>query len=182
MAVRRNVVENEDMETKVGREVPEVPATPKDVIDVDLSIVKKKKFRINGDNTKILELNVSDMGIVSRLDETYTKLMDLQDKVASLAEINEEANDREILSSTAKKLTEIDEEMRNLLDYIFQSNVSEICGSEGSMYDPIEGTFRYEHIISTLVKLYENNLNAEFAKMKKNISKHTAKYTKARKR
>ena len=175
MAVKRDVVED-------GK-IIDMPSTANnDIIDVDLSIVKKKKFRINGDNSKILELNVSDMGIVSRLDETYSKLMDLQDKVASLADINEEANDREILSSTAKKLNEIDEEMRDLLDYIFQSNVSEICGSEGSMYDPIEGTFRYEHIISTLTKLYENNLNSEFAKIKKNISKHTAKYTKSRKR
>ena len=175
MAVKRDVVEDD--------KIIDMPSTANnDIIDVDLSIVKKKKFRINGDNSKILELNVSDMGIVSRLDETYSKLMDLQDKVASLADINEEANDREILSSTAKKLNEIDGEMRDLLDYIFQSNVSEICGSEGSMYDPIEGTFRYEHIISTLTKLYENNLNSEFAKIKKNISKHTAKYTKSRKR
>ena len=175
MAVKRDVVENE--------KIIDMPSTANnDIIDVDLSIVKKKKFRINGDNTKILELNVSDMGIVSRLDETYSKLIELQDKVASLAEINEEANDREILSSTAQKLNEIDEEMRDLLDYIFQSNVSEVCGSEGSMYDPIEGTFRYEHIISALTKLYENNLNSEFAKIKKNISKHTAKYTKSRKR
>lgn len=171
MAVKKNVVENEV-----------TTAIPNDIIDVDLSIIKKKKFRINGDNTKILELNVSDMSIVSRLDESYQKLIDLQNKVTSLAEMNEEANDRELLSSTATKLNEIDKEMRELLDYIFQSNVSEICGSEGSMYDPIEGTFRYEHIISTLTRLYENNLSAEFAKMKKNISKHTAKYTKSRKR
>lgn len=178
MAVKRNAVEEEKVITMPESEV----TAPNDVIDVDLSIVKKKKFRINGDNSKILELNVSDMGIVSRLDESYAKLMELQDKVANLAEINEEANDREILSSTAKKLNEIDGEMRKLIDFIFQSNVSEICGSEGSMYDPIEGTFRYEHIISTLTKLYENNLNKEFAKMKQNISKHTAKYTKSRKR
>ena len=153
-----------------------------DIMDIDLSVIKKKKFRINGDNTKILELNVSDMGIVSRLDEAYPKLMALQDKVSAIADINEEAGDMELLSTTASKLNEIDGEMREILDFIFQSNVSEICGSEGSMYDPIEGTFRYEHIISTLVRLYENNLNAEFNKMKENISKHTAKYTKARKK
>lgn len=153
-----------------------------DIMDVDLSIIKKKRFRINGDNTKILELNVSDMGIVSRLDEAYPKLMALQDKVSAIADINEEADDMELLSTTASKLTEIDGEMRGIIDFIFQSNVSEVCGSEGSMYDPIDGTFRYEHIISTLVRLYENNLNAEFNKMKENISKHTAKYTKARKK
>ena len=152
------------------------------VVDIDLSVIKKKKFRINGDNSKILELNVSDMGILSRLDEAYPKLMDLQNKVAELADINDEAEDRELLSTTASKLKEIDGNMRETLDFIFQSNVSEVCGSEGSMYDPIEGTFRYEHIISTLTKLYENNLNAEFKKMKDRIGKHTAKYTKSRKR
>ena len=175
MAVKNEVATKEE-------EVVVTPKMDEGIVDVDLSAIKKKKFRINGDNTKILELNVSDMGIVSRLDEAYPKLMDLQDKVANLADVDEGADDREKLSSTAKKLNEIDKEMRELLDNIFQSNVSEICGSEGSMYDPIDGTFRYEHIISTLVKLYENNLNAEFAKMKKNISKHTAKYTKSRKR
>lgn len=159
-----------------------VTSNQNDIVDVDLSVIKKKKFRINGDNTKILELNVSDMGIVSRLDESYPKLMELQDKVASLAEISDGEDDREVLSSTAKRLNEIDKEMRELLDFIFQSNVSEICGSEGSMYDPINGTFRYEHIISTLTKLYENNLNSEFKKMKANINKHTSKYTKSRKR
>ena len=155
-----------------------------DIVDIDLSAIKKKKFRINGDNTKILELNVSDMSILARLDEAYPKLMDLQDKVANLAEMsdNADADDRDILSTTASKLKEIDGSMREILDFIFQSNVSEVCGADGSMYDPIDGTFRYEHIISTLTKLYENNLNAEFDKMKKNISKHTAKYTKSRKR
>jgi len=172
MAVKRTTVEDE-LTTVI----------PNDIIDVDLSVIKKKKFRINGDNSKILELNTSDMGIVTRLDESYQKLIDLQNSVASLADdVKDEDNDRETLSSTANKLNTIDGEMRELLDYIFQSNVSEICGSEGSMYDPINGTFRYEHIISTLIKLYENNLSKEFNKMKQNISKHTAKYTKSRKR
>lgn len=153
-----------------------------DVIDVDLSIIKKKRFRINGDNSKILELNVSDMGIVSRMNEAYPKLVELQNKVASLADISEGEDDREVLATTASKLDEIDSEMRKLLDFIFQSNVSEICGSEGSMYDPIDGTFRYDHIITALVKLYETNLTAEVNKMKQKLSKHTAKYTKSRKR
>ena len=152
------------------------------IVDIDLSIIKKKKFRINGDNTKILELNVSDMGIVSRLDEAYPKLSALQDKVANLDDIVEGLEDQEILSTTAKKLTEIDAEMRELLDFIFQSNVSEVCGADGSMYDLIEGTFRYEHIISALSRLYETNLDSEVSKIKARIDKHTAKYTKPRKK
>lgn len=158
------------------------------IVDVDLSVIEKKKFRINGDNNKILELNTSDMGIIVRLEDAYPKLMELQEEVAKLADINddmdtdEDADNRKLLSAAASKLKEIDGAMRETIDFIFQSNVSEICGSEGSMYDPIDGTFRYEHIISTLIKLYRNNIDAEFKKMKDRINKHTSKYTKSRKR
>jgi len=162
--------------------VKNLPATnnvaDENIIDIDLSAIKKQRFRINGDNNKILELNTSDIGIIPRLEETYPKLIALQNKVASLAEINEEADDDTLLSSTAKKLKEIDAGMRESLDYIFQSNVSEICGSEGSMYDPIDGVFRYEHIIERLSKLYENSFESEFAKMKQRVDKHASKYTK----
>ena len=165
--------------------VKNLPATKnvadENIIDIDLSAIKKQKFRINGDNNKILELNTSDMGILARLEEAYPKLMTLQDKVASLADTDLEAEDDVLLSSTANKLTDIDRDMRDTLDFIFQSNVSEICGSEGSMYDPIDGVFRYEYIIETLTKLYENNLESEFSKMKSRIDKHTSKYTKKRK-
>ena len=139
-----------------------------DVIDIDLSVIKKKKFRINGDNNKILELNVSDMGIVARLGEAYPKLEALQKKVGDFADTASEAD-------IAKKLEEIDSEMRELIDFIFDSNVSEICASDGSMYDPINGMFRYEHIMDTLTTLYESNLNAEFKKMKARVNKYAKK-------
>lgn len=163
--------------------VKKLPATTdvaeENIIDVDLSAIKKQRFRINGDNNKILELNTSDMGIISRLDEVYPKLLDLQNEVASLADTTDEgADDATLLSSTAKKLNKIDAEMRNALDYIFQANVSETCGSEGSMYDPIDGVFRYEYIIEILSKLCTNNLESEFKKMKSRIDKQASKYNK----
>ena len=142
---------------------------PSDIIDIELSAIKKKKFRINGDNNKILELNVSDMGIVSRLTESYPKLDAIQAKVLKYAE------SREGVEEDAKALKEFDNEMRELIDFIFNANVSEICASEGSMYDPIEGMFRYEYIMDKITALYEDNLNAEFKKMKARVNKYAKK-------
>ena len=143
-----------------------------DIVDVEFSEIKKKRFRINGDNSKILELNVSDMGIVARLQEAYPKLDAIQAKVLKYAEGKSESDEPE---KDAKALKEFDNDMRELIDFIFNANVSEICAGDGSMYDPIEGMFRYEYIMNKITSLYETNLNNEFKKMKARVNKYAKK-------
>lgn len=138
-----------------------------DIIDVDLSVIKKKKFRINGDNNLIIELNPSDMNIIARLNDATPKLESLQRKALKLS------SDKDIdLSSTAKLLKEVDDEMRELVDYIFNADVSSKCAADGSMYDPMGGMYRYEHILDKLMKLYEDNLAEEYKRMKVRINKY----------
>ena len=140
-----------------------------DIIDVELSGIKKKKFRINGDNNKILELNVSDMNIVSRIREAYPKLEAIQAKVLKFSE-SENTDEQE-----AEALKEFDKDMRELIDFIFNANVSEICADDGSMYDPMDGMFRYEYIMDKITSLYETNLNKEFKQMKARVNKYAKK-------
>jgi hypothetical protein len=166
------VTEEERAETEA-----EKPAD--DIQDIDLSVIQKKRFRINGDNSKILELNTSDMRIASRLKEAYPRLNTLMDEVADeFNSIPDDAEDEETLTKVADAVDKIDGKMREEIDYIFDANVSEVCGSDGSMWDPIDGMFRYEHIIDKLAKLYENNLDKEFADMKRRVETKAGKYVK----
>ena len=150
--------------------------TEDNIIDIDLSITRKKKFRIDKDNDRILELNTSDVTIVSRMEESYSRLQNLAKNAAEILSKVEDEDDEE--TTLGKGIREVDKEMRELIDFIFDSNVSEICAPSGSMYDPFEGTYRYEHIISTLLNLYSDNIKSETDKIKKNVSKHTEKYIK----
>ena len=163
--------EKEEVETNV-----ETPAD--DIQDIDLSIIKKQRFRINGDNSKILELNVADMRIATRLKEAYPRLNALMDEVATkFNDIPDDASE-EMINQVGSAVDEIDNKMRDEINYIFDAPVSEVCGSDGSMWDPIEGAFRYEHIIDKLAKLYENNLDKEFANMKRRVETKAGKYVK----
>lgn len=137
-----------------------------DFIDIDLSATRKKRFRVDKDNDRILELNTSDMMIISRLKEVYPKLQELALNVGGDLELEEMGD----------KLVEIDKEMRKYLDYIFDSNVSEVCAPDGSLYDLFDGSYRFEHIINTLGALYESNLDGELKKMEARVKKHTDKY------
>lgn len=149
------------------------------VVDVDLSQVRKKRFRINGDNDRILELNTSDLNIFVRLNEAYPQLDKLaQDAIAKLPNEDDGLSDDEAVDKISKTLKQIDGKMRDLMDFIFDAPVSKVCAPDGSMYDPFNGKLRFEHILETISALYENNFNAEVKKMTQRVNKHTAKYTK----
>lgn len=178
-------VEETVVEEKIPEEKTEVVDTPPvsedDVQDIDLSATKKKKFRINGDKNKILELNTSDMNITSRLSTSYKRLTSYMNEVANtLQSVPDDESEitAEQEELVQKELADIDAKMRKEMDYIFDAPVSDTCCDGGSMYDPFDGMFRFEHIIEALANLYTNNLSSEFAKMRKRIDVKTSKYTK----
>ena len=167
--VLEQAIENEEVEADEQQAV--------DVIeDIDLSVTHKKRFRIDGDSSKIIELNTSDMGIVMRLQEVYPKLTKLAEDAAANIEVDDEGHTD--LETSAKVLKKIDEKMREYMDYLFDSSISEKCVDGGTMWDPFNGKFRFEHIIERLAKLYGDNFRKEFNGLSRRMKKHTAKYTK----
>ena len=147
-----------------------------DILDIDLSVTQKRKIRINGDDNRILELAVSDFSVIKRLRDVYPKLDELNMKAHTLGTMPDNDDVETNINETANQLEEIDNEMRNLIDTIFDSNVSEVCAPTGTMYDPFNGMFRFEIIIDKLMELYETNINKEYKLMEKRVQKHTSKY------
>lgn len=149
------------------------------VIDIDLSALRKKRIRIDGDDNKIIEINVSDMGVINRLQEAYDRLISLANTYnLQEEESNAEADDDDFdVEKTVETLRILDKEMRELVDFVFQANVSEVCASDGTMADPVNGQFRFEYIIEKFLAVYDKNFTEEFKKMSKNVKKRTNKYT-----
>ena len=149
------------------------------VIDIDLSALRKKRIRIDGDDNKIIEINVSDMGVINRLQEAYDRLISLANTYNLQEEESKaEADDDDFdVGKTVETLRILDKEMRELVDFVFQANVSEVCASDGTMADPVNGQFRFEYIIEKFLAVYDKNFTEEFKKMSKNVKKRTNKYT-----
>ena len=147
------------------------------IIDIDLSATRKKKIRVDGDDNRILELDTSDMNIVVRWRDGYEKLESLMKEINDL-QISDTGDIKTDITELGNVVEDIDTKMRNVLDEIFDSNVSEICAPSGSMYDMFNGEYRFEHILKALTPLYENNIDKEYEKMKKRVQKHTDKYVK----
>lgn len=163
-------------------ENPTVNSVNNEIIDLDLSITKKKKFRFDKDDTRVVEINTSDMNLMQRVNVAYPKLQNLQEKASKLTEGIDMENATESraidgIAVMAERLSAVDAEMREMLDYMFDAPVSAAAAPNGSMYDPFNGSFRYEHIIAIVMKQYEDNLQSEFKKMERQLKKHTDKYT-----
>lgn len=160
-------------------EVKNTPVDESDIIDIELKETRKKRFRLDRDNNRIIELNTSDLTLFKRLEEVYPRLLkfvnEAQEAIDS-GETEEETTDKAI-----EQLSIIDGKMRELIDYVFNSDVSSKVAPEGSMYDLFNGKFRFEYVIEKLLDLYDKNFNQEYEALKKNVSKHTGKYTKKRK-
>lgn len=158
---------------------PTFNAVNNEIIDLDLSITSKKKFRFDKDDNRIVEINTSDMNLMQRVSVAYPKLQELQNKAAKLTEGLDVENTTAIddITTMADRLSAVDAEMRDLLDYMFDAEISKAAAPTGSMYDPFNGSFRFEHIIALMMKQYEDNLQSEFKKMERQMKAHTDKYT-----
>ena len=156
----------------------------------DISLSTKKGYRIDGDNNRIIYLDVSDMNVMTRMEEVYPEInklaLEAVDRMAKTKRTvsdditeGDEDSDAEEMTDVLK---DIDSKMRVKLNYIFASDVADICEPTGNMYDVVGGGWRFEHIIEVLTHLYANNITSEFKRMQERIKKHTAKYTNKRKR
>lgn len=150
----------------------------------DISLSTKKSFRIDGDNNRIIYLDISDMNLIVRIDETYPEIqklaVDAQERLAKSATVKD--TDDSPLNDLSDVLKDIDKRMREKLDYIFASEIADVCEPTGNMYDLVNGEFRFEHIIDVLSTLYANNIRDEYKKVQARVKKHTAKYANKRKK
>lgn len=148
-------------------------STDTNVVDLELSEIRKKVFRFDKDDNRMVELNIADMGIMSRLAETYPKLEEWLDEVRNIEAIDED-NAVEGIGNIGNAVKDIDAKMRDGIDYIFNAKLSQVAAPEGTMYDMFNGQFRFEYILELMLSQYESNMINEFKKMQK----HTHKYTK----
>lgn len=154
-------------------------------LNLDLSETARTKVWVNGDCTKILELNLTDLGIMGRAQDAIVKLDELQAEANKLASAEvpdsfETKEDERKFSETVKLFRDIDKKMRVIVNGIFDFNVCDVCCDGGSMYDPIGGKYRYEYIIEKLMNLYGQSWERETKIAKDRMKSHTAKYTKKR--
>lgn len=144
------------------------------LLNVNIKGANRQRITINGDENRIIELNLTDMNFIPRLNSTYPKLEELQAKYTD-AEISEGV---EGFNKLADILLDLDTSAKEYINYIFDYDVCTPIIDNSSLFAPIDGKLTFEYILDTLINLYTDSIQAEYKKMEKNVKKNTVKYTK----
>ena len=144
-------------------------------VSIDLSALNKTKVLINEDENRYVMLDLSDLNVPTRFEEVSPKVEKVLIGIGSYGDVTD---DEEKAAMLKQQIINGDIEIRSYIDYIFGSNVCEVCAPSGTMVDMIEGKFRWEYIIDALSGLYGEHIEMEFNKVLARVKSHTDKYTK----
>lgn len=154
--------------------------TNNDTIDISLNI-PKQRIRINNDDSKVLYLNLSDPNIGARFNEAASDIENFFKNIEKTDDSGAEKTNREKLDEYGKIMKAADDKMKSCIDYIYDSNVSEVCAGNASMFSMVNGAMLFENIIDILSGLYAERLSSEMKTFSARMKKHTQKYMQKRK-
>lgn len=128
-----------------------------------------EEYTIEDKNGTVLgkfEMNPADMELVKRYEHVAEAVSHIAD------DVDESKDIVDIVKETEEKLN-------NQIDYLFNSNVSQIFFSITSPFTVLpNGEFFVENVLNAIGKLIEAETGKRFKKVQTKIGKYTSKYHK----
>ena len=146
-------------------------------LNINLSEARKKRYTIDGDESRILEFDATDLGLLVRIEEVEPAILDAVNKFGE-AQADADYENNETIKEMAKRLKELDLFIRERLDYLFDTNFSEVCAPHGTMLDPVNGEMRFTYLLDTFANVYGEELSKALKKRNDTMKKYTKKYVK----
>lgn len=156
-------------------------------IDLGFSTTKKR-FSVGGDTSKIIEFDPSDIGVANRLSKSMSKFKELDTQWQQLNEsatkLSEDNTDD--LNTTiddtrefSEKFDKLENEIKDIINYVFDGDVADKLLGNSSAFSPVNGFFKYEHIITAMLNCYEQTIKDEAPKFNcRKVNTYTHKYIK----
>ena len=123
-----------------------------------------KSYMINNDENKVIRVNISDLNIKKRLEETHDKLFGEIDK----------AKDE---GATTEVITRIDNTIRETLNYVFGSDICTAAFGSANVLSPTtSGKLLIEGFLDAFLPMITEDIKSITIEHKKDVEDKTAKY------
>lgn len=115
-----------------------------------------KKYSINGDENCVIAFNPADPSILQRLQETVAEIEQLQN----------------IISNDAEGIVKADKVIRDKLDYVFNSQISNTVFGNTNCLTLAGGSPLAFNFIEAVTPIIKSEIQAEQKKSEKKMSKY----------
>lgn len=129
-----------------------------------------KEFNINGDPNRVIRFNPTDISIIERAQKVKKEI---GEEVKNLDKL--EINDDE---AVAKAVEEVNKIIKEKINYIFGSGISETVFGVQSPLASANGVTLAERFIAAAIPIIQKEIEDEDKKSKARMSKYTERYHK----
>jgi hypothetical protein len=132
-----------------------------------------KEFSINNDPNRVIRFNPADFGIIERINTAYQEI-DKATQIDDDIELKADGSPIEELGKAAELVSGINNKIRDMIDYIFNSPVSDKVFGKQSPLSIVKGRPLWQGFIECLNPV----IKAEVKKAQEESQKRISKYTK----
>jgi len=134
-----------------------------------------KEFMINDDPSRVIRFNPADYGIIERFDKARKEIAAEVDKIQEDINIKPDGSaEEDDLGEAADLLDRTNKLIRDKIDYIFDSQVSDIAFGRQSPLSSVKGLPLFERFIRAAQPYIEKEVRKEQEASQKRISKYTS--------
>ncbi len=127
-----------------------------------------KEFMINDDPNKVIRFDPTDFAIIERFNTAMNNIEKYKDEFDN----NEDTADG--LESAAETVSKINTYIREQIDYIFDSPVSDIAFGNKSPLAMVKGVPLFERFLNAVIPEMEKEIKSEMKASEKRVSKYTS--------
>lgn len=153
-----------------------------DIKNINFNLDTRESFTIDGDENRVIKLDVHDTGVVTRLTDALSAMRDTQSSWSRLNEISQRGEDMTVeeINEFSEEYKAIEAEMRGHLDKAFDCpGMCDTILGTSSIFSSVNGVVKYEQIIDAIIGVYEDSIKEETKKLnKRKVAKKTEKYVK----
>lgn len=126
-----------------------------------------KSYTINGDESKVIYINTSDLGIPKRAKQAEKELKKIADECANI-------EDSLSIDESIELLDKFDGQVKKIIDYIFNADVSEVVFGRTNSLSMVDGKPVFQNFLDAVIPEIVKDTDKEYKKSQKNITKYTS--------
>lgn len=143
-------------------------------LDISIRPNPRTEIRIDGDDGRVIALDLQDYNIVNRFADLLPELNAIDAEYT--AAVKGKSDDPEGPQALITAIRDLEARLTAAIDTLFDADVCAICSGGASLFTPVGNSMLYELIISRLADLYDDAFTSAIKQRRARVAKHTAKY------